>query len=290
MAASLNLDAYFERIGFRGMPRPDLPTLQELHRLHPQAIPFDGLSPFLGEPVRLDIDSLQEKLVSGKRGGYCYEQNILFWQVLRTIGFRVKAIAGRVRLHWPPDVITPRSHMVLLVPLPEGLYVVDVGFGKLTLTAPVRLEIGLEQSTPHEIVRITETGPGLYAIQASLASEWKTLLIFDTQEVFPADYEMFNWYYSTHPKSPFVTGIMMGRPEEGRRHGLLNTRYSVQDTYGNAEVRHLTTAAEFREVLVKGFGVNVGLLEPHLDTKFDDLLALNQWSRGTSSFGVVQGL
>lgn len=68
---------------------------------------------------------------------------------------------------------------------------------------------------------------------------------------------MFNWYFSTHPKSPFVSGVMIGRPQQGRRHALLNTRYSVQDAYGKADVRHIRTVAEFREVLAESFGLNV---------------------------------
>jgi N-hydroxyarylamine O-acetyltransferase len=274
MNSSLKLDAYFERIGYRGTRRPDVETLRELHLLHPQAIPFDGLSPFLGEPVKLDIDSIQEKLIFQKRGGYCYEQNILFWEVLRVIGFEVTGVAGRVRLGCPPDVTTPRSHMVILVDLSEGTYVVDVGFGKLTLTAPIRLEVGVEQSTPNELVRITEGPSGSYAIQASLASEWKTLYTFDTHQAFPVDYEMFNWYFSTYPKSPFVSGIMLGRPYREKRHALLNTRYTVQDRYGKGEIQHLSNPSEFREVLMNGFGIDITVLPADFDSRFEGLLAL----------------
>jgi arylamine N-acetyltransferase len=96
MDEPVDLDAYFERIAFHGTATPTLQTLRELHALHTQAIPFDGFSPFLGEKVKLDVDSLQEKLVRGGRGGYCFEQNVLLWRVLETIGFRVTGLSGRV--------------------------------------------------------------------------------------------------------------------------------------------------------------------------------------------------
>jgi len=70
MDQPVDLRAYFERIGFRGVAAPNLETLQALHLLHTQAIPFEGFSPFIGEEVRLDTASLQEKLVARGRGGY----------------------------------------------------------------------------------------------------------------------------------------------------------------------------------------------------------------------------
>ena len=71
----IDLDAYFRRIGYDGPRDASLETLRELHRLHPQAIPFENLDPLLGRPVNLDPASLQAKLVEGGRGGYCFEQN-----------------------------------------------------------------------------------------------------------------------------------------------------------------------------------------------------------------------
>ncbi len=71
----IDLDAYFRRIGFAGAAGPNRPTLDALHRLHPQAIAFENLDPLLGQPVRLDAAALEDKLVRSGRGGYCYEQN-----------------------------------------------------------------------------------------------------------------------------------------------------------------------------------------------------------------------
>src|SRR5256885_6414115 len=142
MDQPVDLRAYFERIGFRGVAAPNLETLQALHLLHTQAIPFEGFSPFIGEEVRLDTASLQEKLVARGRGGYCFEQNVLFWRVLQTIGFQVTGLSGRVRLNWPDDFITPRGHLLLAITLPEGHHVADVRFRRLTLPGALPLEDG----------------------------------------------------------------------------------------------------------------------------------------------------
>ena len=254
MDKPVDLDAYFQRIGFRGAAAANLDTLQELHRLHVEAIPFEGLSPFIGEEVRLDTGSLQEKLVARGRGGYCFEQNVLFWRVLQAIGFRVIGLGGRVRLNWPDDVIMPRGHMLLLVTLPEGRYVADVGFGGLTLTGALRLELGVEQRTPHEPARILESG-GIHRVQVKLGDEWKTLYTFEMAETFMPDYEMANWYFATHPQSPFVSGVILARAEPGRRHALRNTRYTVHELDGKSETRHLASLKEFRSVLHEAFRV-----------------------------------
>src|SRR5262245_3255513 len=119
----IDLDAYFARIGYDGSREPTLRTLQRIHSLHPRVIAFENLSPFLGEPVRLDPDSLQDKLLRRGRGGWCFEQNLLLSHVLLELGFDVRRLAARVRWNVPPGVTGPRSHMLMRVRLPEGDYI-----------------------------------------------------------------------------------------------------------------------------------------------------------------------
>jgi N-hydroxyarylamine O-acetyltransferase len=103
MQSEFQLDKYLERIGVHGTVRPDLATLTALHAAHADAIPFEGLDPLLRRPVKLDLVSLQAKLVCSRRGGYCFEQNILFKAALEAIGFKVTGLAARVRWMAPPE-------------------------------------------------------------------------------------------------------------------------------------------------------------------------------------------
>ena len=96
MQEAFDLGAYFARIGYDGPATPRLETLREIHRLHPQAIAFENLNPLLHWPVPLDMQSLQQKLVTQRRGGYCYEHNLLLKHALERIGFRVAGLAARV--------------------------------------------------------------------------------------------------------------------------------------------------------------------------------------------------
>ena len=102
MTKDFRLDAYLARIGFGGAPAPDLATLAAIHAAHVNAIPFEGLDPLFGRPVKLDLASLQDKLVDSRRGGYCFEQNAVLKAALETIGFKVVGLGGRVRWMSPP--------------------------------------------------------------------------------------------------------------------------------------------------------------------------------------------
>ena len=135
----IDLDAYCRRVGYDGPRTATLETLRALHLLQPQAIAFENLDPLLGRPVLLDAASLERKLLHEGRGGYCYEQNLLFAHVLRALGFNVSEHAARVLWNVPDGVKTPRSHMLLIVDLDGERYLTDVGFGGNVLTAPLLL-------------------------------------------------------------------------------------------------------------------------------------------------------
>src|SRR5262245_23920447 len=127
--AEVNLDAYFQRVGYAGGRKPTLDVLQELQLRHTESIPFENLNPLLGWPVRLDPISLEQKLICDGRGGYCYEHNLVFRHVLEALGFRVVGLAGRVLLNVPEGLVRPKTHVLLLVEVAGQAYVVDVGFG-----------------------------------------------------------------------------------------------------------------------------------------------------------------
>ncbi len=155
MSSAFNLDAYLERIGYIGPRTASIETLEAVHALHPAAIAFENLNPLLGWPVALDVESLQGKLVSGGRGGWCFEHNTLFRHALEALGFSVTSLAARVLWNAEPGhPVGPRSHMVLLVDLNGLRYIADVGFGGNVLTTPLRLEPHIAQPTPHEPHRL----------------------------------------------------------------------------------------------------------------------------------------
>lgn len=245
---SIDFDAYFRRINYSGERKPTLAVLRELHRLHPQAIPFENLDPLLKRPTLLDATSLDAKLVKGGRGGYCFEQNLLFGHVLRELGFNVREATARVRWTVPPGVNTPRVHALLIVDVEGEEYLVDVGFGGNVATGPLLLKSRDEQATPHEPFRLVEEEHRL-VIEAKLGGVWTSLYATDLAESHPVDFELGNWFTSAHPSSIFVTGLMAARADGDRRYALRNNQLATHKLAGGTEKRTLETGAELRDAL-----------------------------------------
>jgi N-hydroxyarylamine O-acetyltransferase len=264
---SIDLDAYFRRIGYGGSTVPDLDTLAAVHLLHPQAIAFENLDPLLKVPVRLDLASLERKLVRGGRGGYCFEHNLLLLHVLDTLGFRVRGLGARVLWGAPEGAITARSHMLLRIELGGEFYVADVGFGGMTLTAPLRLAPDIEQPTPHEPFRLVRVHDG-FVLQAGIGGAWKPLYSFDLQEQFQPDYDIANWYCCTSPSSHFTASLMVARVAPEGRYALRDNELSMHHLDGASERRLLGTPGELRDTLTRTFGLaltGVGALDAVLE-------------------------
>jgi len=263
-----DLDAYFQRIGYADGPRAaTLDTLRAVHLHHAQSIAFENLDPMSGHPVKLDLPSLEGKLIHAGRGGYCFEHNLLFSHVLRELGFRVTGLAARVLWNAPEGVIRPRSHMLLRVDFGAEPYIADVGFGGQTLTGPLHLIKDVVQPTPHEPHRLIGQD-GDFVLQTQLHDTWKSLYRFDLQEQFQVDYEVSSWYLSNHPQSPFVTNLLAARPIPGERYGLFNNQLTVHRLSGNTEHHRLRSADEIRAALQTHFGLQVPV-----DSGIDDALA-----------------
>jgi len=255
----LDLNAYFDRIGYRGAAEPNLEVLQDLMTAHTGAIPFENLDPLMGVPVDdLSPEALTDKLVHRRRGGYCYEQNGLMGYALAEIGFRVRRLAGRVAWMLPPDApLGAQTHTVLAVTFPgsQGSYLVDVGFGGQTLTSPIRFETVNAQQTTHEPYRLNDRGDGL-VLQAMVGGEWKPLYVFGTQTVPQIDLKVGSWYVSTHPESIFVTGLMAALTTDDARYNLAGRNLTVHRADGSEETR-LDDAAAVVDVLSERFGIDV---------------------------------
>jgi N-hydroxyarylamine O-acetyltransferase len=251
----MNLAAYFQRIGYRGRYQPDLALLSALTVAHTQSIPFENLDVLLGRPISLEPEALFQKLVVDRRGGYCFEQNGLFLEVLRELEFQVTPISARVRLQRPRDFTPPRTHVFLRVELDGESWLTDVGVGGLSLTAPLRLATEAEQTTPHEPRRILREGGRLFH-QVRFGAEWQDVCEFTLEEMPAIDRELANWYTSAHPKSHFKDRLLVARSApEGQRLTILNDRFTLRERHGTVTTRELVSAEDLLDVLLKQFGL-----------------------------------
>ena len=251
-----NLKLYLQRLGFDAPPAPTLENLRLLQWRHTGVFPFENLATITGAPVLIDLPSIEEKILLGGRGGYCYELNNLFFTLLLELGFDARAISGRVVMNQPEGSWTARTHRLSLVTLDGVRYITDVGFGGMVPTAPLLLDTADEQPTPHESYRIEQHVDG-YTLSARVADEWRAMYIFDLQRQEDIDYAVGNWYVSTHPESPFARQLMVARTGEGWRRTLNNGSFAIHRVGLDSERRQVADVQALIGLLESEFDIRV---------------------------------
>lgn len=210
-----DLDAYLRRIGLA-----DPPTLAAVHRAHACSIPFENLDPHRGVPVSLQTDDLERKLVRERRGGYCFEQNLLLKHALEALGMEVELMLARVMVGAAPEAERPRTHLLLRVRAEGGVWHADVGFGSGTLLEPIPFGPGEVHEQAGWRYQVVEHGEELI-LQGFERGDWTSLYRFLPKPVPMVDLETSNWYTATHPRSPFVTGLLIAlHQDDGLRISL----------------------------------------------------------------------
>ncbi len=254
--APIDLDAYCARIGYTGPRVSTIETLRALHERHPAAIPFEAIDVLLGRGADLRAATIDAKLIGGRRGGYCFEQNNLFMRALVAMGFSVEGLTARVRWMRPADAPPmPRTHMALRVTVAGEPWLADVGFGGCVPTAPLRLTTEAPQSTSHETFRVRPEGNSL-VVEAERGGGWLSLYEVLPEPQLAIDYELANWFTATHPDSPFRRNLMVTRVTPQARYALLDNRYTVRKPSGETE-QHQLDAAQLEKALAEIFGLPV---------------------------------
>jgi N-hydroxyarylamine O-acetyltransferase len=228
-----DFDAYLARIG---LDSADSQAWPEIHRAHVISIPFENLDPHRGIPISLEQADLERKLVAQRRGGYCFEHNLLLASALEHLGLQVELMLARVRSGGAPREARPATHLVLRVSDADGsAWHADVGFGFGTLLDPI--PFGADPDRVHEqsgwSFRVVEDGSEL-VLQTLGANGWADVYGFAPRAVPRIDIEVGNWWTSTNPHSPFVFGLIAVVNHAGGRREVLS------DWSGPLEVRSMT--------------------------------------------------
>jgi N-hydroxyarylamine O-acetyltransferase len=247
----MNVKAYLERIGYRGSLAVTAETLRQLHLAHLLAVPFENLSIHWGERIILDDEALFEKIVTRRRGGFCYELNGLFAALLRTLGFRVERLSAAVMNG--EGVLGPEfDHMTLLVTL-EDRWLADVGFGD-SFREPLLLDSREEQVQGENGYRIEADGDYLLFWERVGAGEWSRQYRFGLRPYQYADYAAMCDYHQTSPESHFTQRRVCSLATAEGRITLSDMRL-ITTHNGERQERELKDAADYAHALNDYFGI-----------------------------------
>jgi N-hydroxyarylamine O-acetyltransferase len=203
-------DRYLARIGARHPGTPDIGSLRELHRRHLEAVPFENLSPYLGEEVTLDEDTLVDKIVLRRRGGICYELNGAFALLLTALGYDVRLLG--VSVFGEDGTLSPAfDHMALLVGLDER-YLVDVGFGAHS-TYPLRRDWPEAQEDPGGSFLVVDAPGGDVDVLVDGVPRYRA----EPKARRIGDFARPAWWHTNSPESTFRSGPLCSRATESGR-------------------------------------------------------------------------
>ncbi|MDR3294908.1 MAG: arylamine N-acetyltransferase [Clostridiales Family XIII bacterium] len=246
----MNLQAYFDRIRYVGDVKPTLDTLTALHTAHTFNIPFENLDVYAGKRISLEPNAIFDKLVTRRRGGYCFEMNGLFAFVLRELGFEVRQLLARTAFG---GTYSAKLHEVLAVDIGDKTYVADVGYGNYGIAAPLLLEIMTEQTQFVDTYRFMSDSMLGFVLERKLNGAFIPMYAFSTESCVPDDFEVANHYTATHPDSFFKLMRFATKPTPAGRVTLADSHLKIVSC--GAAIERNIRKPEFRTLLHKLFGI-----------------------------------
>ena len=251
----MDIKAYLQRINYGGPLSPVARTLRDLQIAHLLSVPFENLSIHASEPVVIQEESLFDKIILRRRGGFCYELNGLFAALLRELGFDVSMLSAGVARpdgSFGPDF----DHMTLLVRL-EDRWLVDVGFGD-SFREPLLVDTRSAQEQGARSYRIDAEGDNLTLMASEQGGEWEPQYLFTLRPRLYADYEEMCLYHQTSPLSHFTQRRICSMATPDGRVTLSDRRLITTDGVERRE-QELADEGEYVLALKKHFDITMSI-------------------------------
>lgn len=257
----MNLNAYFDRIHYTGNTAPTIKNLRAIHRAHLMTIPFENLNIHIPKPIILDKNLLFEKIITENRGGFCFEQNGLFYEILTQLGYDVQRLEANV-YHDAGDYGVPMNHMCLLVTIDGVRYLADVGFGA-SFIEPLQIDTATiqEQSVGHFRIEI-DGDTGYYHSQGIGADKMDISYRFFFTPHALADYETACHYMQTSPKTHFTQKRVCSRWSEQGRITLTDNKLIMTAWDGQRNETPIADETHWHDLLRQHFGIDVQTQRP----------------------------
>lgn len=245
-------EAYLKRIGQEAKPC-SLEALDALILAHQKSVPFENLDQYYKKTASSSIEELFDKIVTRKRGGYCFEQNALFVSLLQSLGY--KAYSSDAKVIRGKDITTPILilHRVNLVEFEDGLYFCDVGYGGPMPSFAIKVEDGSSRTCNGETFYIKKAD-GPWWIIGRITSEGtpEDVIMFRTEKVEYCDFFVLNCYASSHPLSVFTNLRLVNLRTDCGNLSITNDSFT-KNCNGTAETIQIKNDEHFRSILKEYF-------------------------------------
>ena len=249
----MNLNKYLSRIGVDPQNvRPDVETLKLLQRRHLLHVPFENLDIHWKRPIVLDTDSFYKKIVRGGRGGFCYELNGLFNELLIAVGFHTHLVSGRVYdIEGNPG--PEFDHMAIVVLIGGEEYLADVGFGDF-IAEPLKIDPSGEQVDREGVFIVRLTEHGAFEVEKKDGDGWKPECLFGRNAHALQEFAGMCEFHQHSPDSHFTKGKVCSILTETGRKTLTDTKFTVTAA-GQKGDSPIASEDEFKQFLLGEFGI-----------------------------------
>ena len=254
MTNQQKIDAYLQRIGFTGKVSLDFDTLHTLQLNHLLHVPYENIDIVHGIPLSLEVDAIFDKVVTRRRGGYCFELNALFAWLLKNLGFNVKDYMGRFIIN--ETGIPMRRHRLLGVTIGSEMYLADVGVGLVIPRKPMLIKPGIISEQNGEQWKFEVEPFYGYVLHELKEDGWRKLYSFTEEEQAEVDYVMPSFYCEKHPDSMFHVSYKIHIFTKDGRKSVAGNEIKLFSPSG-VEVIIPQSEAEFHELLKLHFGINL---------------------------------
>ncbi len=247
----MNIDNYLKRINYLGSKDADEATLIKLHEQHVMNVPFENLDVYLGLLFDLNLENIYTKVVENYRGGFCYELNALFCQLLCNLGFKARIIAARI--FDDQDNIGPAmDHMSIFIET-DKQYLADVGYGDLFIR-PLEINEGI-QSDGRNYFKIEAINENEYLLSMSSDQiNFQRKYTFCLVKVKVEDFHSICFDKQTNPSSYFVKNAICTKPTDNGRMTIFNNKIIEKQGQDRIE-KMISDESELKLELKTIFGI-----------------------------------
>jgi arylamine N-acetyltransferase len=249
----------------------DLDGLTKLQEQHMENIPFENLDIAVGRKIELDHRHLFDKMILKNRGGYCFELNTLYAELLKSLGFSPKPVLGRVWLSNPKG-LPPRNHLAYTVNLEGKTYITDVGFGGLVTRIPLDINVSSPVNDKDGAVRILPLADHQFMVQRKTEKGWASQYSFENVEISEEDIYIANYYMSTNPRSHFCRHKFVGKNTKEGRIGLFNNKIAIRKGMKMVNKKRVEYGEDWLGIVKNDFSIDLDFSKEELLVLFENNL------------------